>query len=47
LEGTGNITGGYQKMNLKYKIKDEENDETEDIEATLSKGVIAKKAVSE
>ncbi len=47
LEGTGNITGGYQKMNLKYQIKDEENDETEDIEATLSKGVIAKKAVSE
>ncbi|MBR6278132.1 MAG: hypothetical protein IKR41_05180 [Bacteroidales bacterium] len=47
LEGTGNITGGYQKMNLKYQIKDEDEDETEDIEATLSKGVIAKKAVSE
>ncbi|MBQ3690944.1 MAG: hypothetical protein II937_13935 [Bacteroidales bacterium] len=49
-EGTGNITGGYQKMSLKYKIKDEEDedtDELEDIEATLSKGIIAKKAVSE
>ena len=46
-EGTGNITSGYQKMNLKYQIKDEDTDELEDIEATLSKGIIAKKAVSE
>ena len=45
--GTGVISNGYQTITLKYEIFDKDEEESETVEATLSVGVISKKAVAE
>lgn len=41
--GTGSITNGYQTIKLKYEIYDNDDETSETVETTLTKGVAAKR----
>ena len=43
--GTGTISNGYQRIKLKYECYDEDEETSENVEATLNVGVVSKKAV--